>query len=241
MARGSFLLQPARTFELSLSRLDLFGGRLTVAERPVAETVNGTIACQVKSFDVQKTIGLAPLDNVSLDLKAAFEGGDLAFLDVYLEPDAGLRADGPVRFDLAAVLKDGVVQPPTQMTIIAPRTRVSGERAAFVGDLRATVSAPEGSNQLALDARSERIQGLAAKDGVPGPVLESVSVGTSFGPRRVSQPMRVTLELDRHPSRSRSLAPMARALARTQAQLAQVARHRRVFGPPHPRGRRRHG
>jgi hypothetical protein len=206
IARGSFLLQPARSFELSLSRLDLFGGRLTLAERPVAETVNGGIACQVKSFDVQKTAGLAPFDNVSLDLELALDGGDLAFLDVYLEPDAGLRVDGPVRVDLAAVLKEGVVQPPTRLTILAPRARVSGERAAFAGDLTATVSAPAGSDQLALDARSERIQGIAAKDGVPGPVLESVSFGTSFGPRRVSQPMRLTSSsIDVHRGRVPSL------------------------------------
>jgi hypothetical protein len=206
VASGSFLLQPARSFELSPSRLDLFGGRLTVAERPVAETVDGRIACQVERFDVQKTSGLAPFDNVSLDLKLALDGGDLAFLDVYLEPDTGLRANGPVRVDLAAVLKQGLVQPPTQLTILAPRARVSGERAAFAGDVRATVSAPDGSDQLTLDARSERIHGIAAKDGVPGPVLESVSFGTSFGPRRVSQPMRLTSSsIDVHRGRVPSL------------------------------------
>lgn len=206
VATGSFLLQPARSFELSLSRLDLFGGRLTVAERPVAATVDGRIACQVKSFDVQKTTGLAPFDNVSLDLKAVLDGGDLSFLDVYLEPDAGLRASGPVRFDLGAIVKEGVVQPPTKLSIDAPRTRVSGDRAAFAGDLQATVSAPEGSDRLALDARAQRIQGITAKDGVPGPILESVSLGTSFGPRRVSQPMHLTSSsIDVHRGRVPSL------------------------------------
>lgn len=206
VARGSFMLQPARRFELSLSRLDLSGGRLTVADRPVAEHVNGKLAVQVASFDTQATSGLAPLDNVSAEVAATLEGGDLSFLDTYLEPDAGLRAKGPLRLDLTAIVEKGELRAPTRLSLVAPRSVVSGARAAFAGDLSATISAPEGSEQLAVDARSQSIQGLAEKDGVKGPELENVAISAGFAPRRLSQPLRlVSTSVDVHRGRAPAL------------------------------------
>jgi hypothetical protein len=191
-ARGSFLLRPARSFELSPSELYLSGGRLTVADRPVAEQVHGKLSAQVERFDVQKVSGLKPLDNVSADVALTAEGGDLSFLDIYLEPDAGLRARGPVRFELITELTKGVIQGPTRLAVTTKAGELRGKRAAFSGDLEAVLSAPEGSEQLALEARSERIRGLSDESSVPGPTLETVSFALSLNQRRLSQPMRVT-------------------------------------------------
>jgi len=139
-------------------------------------------------------------------MKAALEDGDLAFLDVYLEPNQGLRASGPVRFDVTATLKDGVIHAPTELEISAPRTVVSGDRAAFAGDLGAVLSAPEGSQDLALTVRSKRIQGLEGKDGIPGPLFEQVALTTRFAPRRLSQPLELTSSsIDVHRGRAPSL------------------------------------
>ena len=205
-ARGSFLLRPARSFELSPSRLELAGGRLTVAERPVAEQVHGKLEAQVERFDVQTVNGMKPLDNVSADVAITAEGGDLSFLDVYLEPDAGLRAKGPVRFELLTELKKGAIQTPTRLAVTTASGTVSGKRAAFSGDLEAVLSAPEGSEQLALDARSGRIQGVADEDGVPGPTIEIVSLALRLSQRRLSQPIRIaSSSIDVHRGRAPAL------------------------------------
>ncbi len=206
-ARGSFLLRPARSFELSPSELSLSGGRLTVADRPVAEQVHGKLTAEVERFDVQKVSGMKPLDNVTANVAITAEGGDLSFLDVYLEPDAGLRAKGPVRLELITELEKGVIQPPTRLAVTAEAAEVRGKRAAFSGDLEAVLSAPEGSEQLALDARSARIQGLADEKDVPGPTLETVSLALRLTQRRLSQPMRIAASsVDVHRGRAPALA-----------------------------------
>jgi len=115
VARGKFLLRPARYYEVGPATLDLTGGSLHLGGDAVSERTNLHLRMVVSGSDVQKLQGLEPLEKVVADARGTFEGTDLRFLDAYLGPHAGAIARGSGNIDFDIHMNQGALVPPTTM------------------------------------------------------------------------------------------------------------------------------
>ena len=116
VARGSFLLRPARYYEVGPATLDLAGGSLHLGRDAVAERTKLHLRMVVEGSDVQKLQGLEPLNKVVADARGTFEGTDLRFLDAYLGPHAGAVARGAGTIDFDLHLHHGSLVPPSTLS-----------------------------------------------------------------------------------------------------------------------------
>jgi hypothetical protein len=133
VARGGFHVRPARFYEVRNATLDLAGGKLTLGSKVVAERAEGRIACQVDGSDPRKLEGLEPLKAMTASVDAMFEGTDLAFMDAYLGPHAGLSATGRATLDARAELRRGSIGPGTRLALLSMDASVGNDELRVNG------------------------------------------------------------------------------------------------------------
>src|SRR5262249_10242974 len=120
IARGNFHVKPARWYEVYPASLELHGGKLTLGDTMVAEHAELSIDCRVEGSDPRKLEGLDPFHKIHAGAHGRLAGTDLAFLDAYLVPRAGLSVKGSGNVELDAKLERGVVAPGTDIEIRSP-------------------------------------------------------------------------------------------------------------------------
>jgi hypothetical protein len=189
-AKGRFVVRPARWFEVGESSLTLEGGKLTLGDVPVAEHAHATIHCRVEGTDPRTINGLDPLRQMSASLHGLFEGSNLAFLDAYLGPRAGLRARGSGRSTLDLTLERGSLEQGSSLIIESPDASLGVERLSVRGPSTWSLTVPKGSGDgvilLAFESRRLSVQGGAPRG--PAPFLERVAASLEVT-RDLSRPL----------------------------------------------------
>jgi hypothetical protein len=115
VARGRFLLRPARYYEVGPATLDLDGGSLRLGRETVSERTELHLGMVVSGSDPRRLQGLEPLEKVVADARGRFTGTDLRFLDAYLGPHAGAIARGAGDVDFDVHFHQGALVPPTTL------------------------------------------------------------------------------------------------------------------------------
>jgi hypothetical protein len=133
VARGNFHVKPARWYEVYPASLELHGGKITLGSVAVAEHANLVIDCRVEGSDPRQLEGLEPFHKIHAAVRGKLEGTDLAFLDAYLGPHAGLSARGNGSVTLDAKLERGVAGPGTSIELSSPGGSVGNERFRVQG------------------------------------------------------------------------------------------------------------
>jgi hypothetical protein len=105
---GGFYLKPIRAAEVGPAHVDVRGGRVTAADRVVAEPLVASIDFELERFDPRVTTGAELIHHISLSADAKIEVPDLDSLPLRL-PDA-VRLSGALEIPRLAVrVRKGVV------------------------------------------------------------------------------------------------------------------------------------
>ena len=176
-AKGRFLVRPARWFEVGESTLTLEGGKLTLGDVPVAEHAHATLHCRVEGTDPRTISGLDPLRRMTASWQGLFEGSELAFLNAYLEPRAGLRALGSGRSTLDLSLKGGLLAEGSRMVIESPDSSLGTPRLSVRGPSTWSLTVPksEGGGVIHLAFQSRRLSVEGSRTRGPAPFLEHLA------------------------------------------------------------------
>lgn len=170
VARGSFVVRPARWVQVSGSELTLERGSLRLGEHLVAERVRGRIRCDVPDMDVQATEGTQVFREISSRIELRLSEGKLSFLRAYLARLGSASYDGQADYHVDLKLQRGVVQPGSRIAMLAAPLVLQHEFANLSGDAvvslaRATDDASEtldlAFNAPLLHASSPRRSGPA--------------------------------------------------------------------------------
>lgn len=196
VARGNFHVKPARWYEVYPASLELRGGKLTLGDTMVAEHANLSIDCRVEGSDPRKLEGLDPFHKIHAGARGRLAGTDLAFLDAYLGPRAGLSARGSGNVELDAKLERGVVAPGTDIEIRSPQGSIGNERFRIEGASEYRLRVPKGNERapMELGFRSPRLTIMGAGGHAP-PRLEHIDASVRVTPDLTSSLELVGAEL----------------------------------------------
>jgi hypothetical protein len=183
IARGNFHVKPGRWYEVYPASLELHGGRLTLGDTIVAESTNLSIDCRVEGSDPRKLAGLDPFHKIHAGARGRLAGTDLAFLDAYLVPRAGLSATGSGNVELDAKLERGVVAPGTDIEIRSPQGSLGNEHFRVEGASEYRLRVPQGTPRgpMELGFRSPRLTIFGAGGHAP-PRLEHIDASVNVTP-----------------------------------------------------------
>jgi hypothetical protein len=207
VAHGTFHVMPERYYDVQNATLDLDGGKLTLADKSVAEIALARIVCNVRGSDPRVLVGLEPLRAVNVRVDGRFNQTDLAFLDTYLGPHAGLSAGGRGDLDIHAGIRGGVVVPETRIVLTS--------NAGWVGTGSLRVRGPAGWK---IEGLNRPGGGLALGLSAKGLVLEREDRAPD-GPRidHLDVHLRTTGDL------SRSIEVLSAELDETRVTLPNLA------------------
>lgn len=189
VARGSFMVRPSRGFEVTGATLELDGGRLSAADRNVAERLRARIGFDAPYNDTRNVSGMAVLEKISMSLRGQGEEGDLSFLDLYLGPK-GLHAMGRLETSFDAKVRNGAVEPGTRADLRLTEATVGAKHSDFTGNATLAMLAPGDTDTLEFGFASDELRG-ADRDQARGPKFEGVTAKIAVAPRLLSQPLRV--------------------------------------------------
>jgi hypothetical protein len=183
IARGNFHVKPGRWYEVYPASLELHGGKLTLGDTMVAEHANLSIDCQVEGSDPRQLEGLDPFHKIHAGARGWLAGTDLAFLDAYLGPRAGLSATGSGNVQVDAKLERGIVAPGTDIQIRSPEGSLGNEHFRVEGASEYRLRVPAGAKQapMELGFRSPRLTILAAAGNAP-PRFEHIDASIHVTP-----------------------------------------------------------
>lgn len=183
IARGNFHVRPARWYEVYPASLELHGGKLTLGDTTVAEHADLSIDCRVEGSDPRTLEGLDPFHKIHAGARGRLAGTDLAFLDAYLVPHAGLSATGNGNVDVDAKLERGVVAAGTDIEIRSPEGSLGNERFRVEGASEYRLRVPAGTEQapMELGFRAPRLTIMGAGDHAP-PRLEHIDASVHVTP-----------------------------------------------------------
>ncbi len=183
LATGSFHVRPARTYEVPHATLDVRGGTLTLGETVVSKQATLTIDCVVTHSETQKLVGLEPVRNIRAGVRGRLEGMDLAFLDAYLAPRLGARADGQSRLDLELRVDHGVIAPGSRLELTVAQARLAAADRSIAGATTLRLTRPKGTSvdgPFEVGLRSHRLE-LAVGDARVAR-LENVELAAALSP-----------------------------------------------------------
>ena len=152
VARGSFVVKPARWVQVEPATLELEDGRLTLGEHQVAEHVRGRLTCDIPDMHVQETEGVQVLRDILAGVHLQLSGGKLDFLQAYLARLGSARYSGEAEWRLDAKVLRGVVAPGTRVDLRATPLNILHQFANFSGDLTLSLerpAPPQGSSSSA--------------------------------------------------------------------------------------------
>jgi hypothetical protein len=192
LARGNFHVKPARWYEVYPASLELEGGELTLGGVPVARRAYVLIDCKVDGSDTQKLSGMEPFQKIHGAVRGRFEGTDLAFLDAYLEPHAGISATGSADVALDARLERGVIAPGTKIEIHSADAAYGNKHWRVKGASSYSVAVPPGQTgaPVELGVRAERLVAEESTGKHSPPSLEHLDARLAVT-SDVTKPLRV--------------------------------------------------
>jgi hypothetical protein len=171
LARGSFVVKPARWVQVAQAELTLERGTLRLGPHLVAGEVQGKITCDIPDMWVQATEGLEVLREIAATARLTLGKGRLEFLSAYLARYAELDYSGRAEWSIDLNLQRGVVQKGSQVLLAAAPLRVSHGALALAGDvaLRFARDALEAPEQLRLMWSAPLLEASrkGSRDGAP--------------------------------------------------------------------------
>lgn len=180
MARGGFLLRPARYCELDASTLQL-DGELHVGETAVAKRLHLEMNAQIFGFDVQTIQGFEPLRYIDAGVEAQLEDMDLSFVNVYsFAQTAKISGAGTLRV-VEVRLERGVIKKGSHLTF------ETSDIAFSLGRVRLQSRAPAAlhADGRAADTLSAALTAtefeLQAGEGFTSPKLSDIDLNADFG------------------------------------------------------------
>lgn len=115
-AKGGFLLNPGREFQLRPSEFTWEGGALEVGETLVSRETRGHVSAEIHLDDVPSVSGLNFVDDVKVDLDLTLEDGDLSFLEVYEAKTQLEKTAGNYSARLRLLAEQGKLRKGTRLT-----------------------------------------------------------------------------------------------------------------------------
>ncbi len=184
IARGNFHVKPARWYEVYPASLELEGGELTLGDVPVARRAYAVIDCKVDGSDAQKLSGMQPFTKIHGAVRGRFEGTNLAFLNAYLEPHAGISATGDGEIAIEARLERGVVAPGTKIELQSANVTFGNEQWRVKGASAYRLAVPPGQPgaPIELGVRAERLVVEGSKGKHSPPSLEHLDARLAVTP-----------------------------------------------------------
>lgn len=184
LARGNFHVKPARWYEVYPASLELEGGELMLGDVVVARRAYALIDCKVDGSDAQKLSGMEPFQKIHGAVRGRFEGTDLAFLDAYLEPHAGLSATGHAEITIEARLERGVVAPGTKLELKSANASFGNEhwRVKGASSYRLTVPPDQPGAPIELGVQAERLTVEGSRGKHSPPSLEHLDARLAVTP-----------------------------------------------------------
>jgi hypothetical protein len=171
LARGSFVVKPARWVQVEPAELTLERGTLRLGKHVVADEVQGKITCDIPNMWVQATEGVEVLREIAATMRLSLGKGKLDFLSAYLARFAELDYGGRADWSIDVNLQRGVVQKGSQVLLAAAPLRLSRGELAVAGDvaLRLARDALEAPEQLRLMWSAPLLEASrkGSRDGAP--------------------------------------------------------------------------
>jgi hypothetical protein len=171
LARGSFVVKPARWVQVEPAELTLERGTIHLGRHVVAGEVQGKITCDIPGMWVQATEGLEVLREIAATARLTLGKGQLEFLSAYLARFAAFDYSGRAEWSIDVNLQRGVVQNGSQVLVAAAPLRVTRGGLAVAGDvaLRFARDALEAPEQLRLMWSAPLLEASrkGSRDGAP--------------------------------------------------------------------------
>ncbi|HEY6078190.1 MAG TPA: hypothetical protein VIW29_05270, partial [Polyangiaceae bacterium] len=176
VARGSFVIKPARWVQVRPAKLEVISGKLTLGEHVVAERVQGSISCDVPDMWVQKSEGSQVFKEISARIKLSLAEGKLDFLSAYLARLGAARYAGKAEWLWDLDLQRGVIQPGSRVALRAEPFEVHHPLGDLQGNFSLNVArdprlAPD---RLVVALSAPLLTASRAGTRARGPTLEGV-------------------------------------------------------------------
>lgn len=176
VARGSFVVKPARWVQVEPAELTLERGTLRLGQHVVADEVQGKITCDIPDMHVQATEGIDVLKEIAATVRLSLGKGELDFLSAYLGRFGALDYSGRAGWSVALNVQRGVVQKGSQVLLAATPLRLGYRQMSLEGDThvrfaRDALDAPE---QLVLTWNAPLLRANRAGSSADAPVLEGL-------------------------------------------------------------------
>jgi hypothetical protein len=176
LARGSFVVKPARWVQVMPASLVLQSGTLTLGEHVVAQNVSGKISCSIPDMDVQKSEGLKVLNDISASVKLALGGGQLSFLRAYVGTSP-VEYGGEAEWLVDVNVQRGNIERGSRLSARAMPLRAKTSFAELSGDVMLSFGrdALEAPDELALSLSAPSIAVARKGRTAPAPQLRGVA------------------------------------------------------------------
>jgi hypothetical protein len=172
LARGSFVVHPARWVQVEPASLRLDGGSLSLGSHRVAGRTRGKITCDIPDMHVQAREGAEVLKDISATLQLELKEGSFDFLQAYLARLGSARYGGNAEFSIDVNVVRGVLQSGSRFDVRATPFELHHEFADLTGDLMLSAQR-ETEPELSLALSAPRLIALR-KSTAPSPSIEGV-------------------------------------------------------------------
>jgi hypothetical protein len=189
LARGSFVVHPARWVQVEPASLRLDGGSLSLGKHRLAGRMTGKITCDIPDMHVQRREGVQVLKDISTTLQLELKGGSFDFLQAYLARLGSARYGGNAEFSLDVKVARGVLQAGTRVDVRATPFELHHEFADLRGDLMLS-ALREAEPQLNLALSAPRVI-ATRKSSAPSPYIEGVAGSLTLQGVDLSEEMRL--------------------------------------------------
>ena len=179
VARGSFVVQPARYFEVQPASLQLDRGQVVIGDATLVTHLGLNADCQSEHTDVREKEGKELFRSFSGSVHGEARGIELSALALYLPPDGRFRLDGNAELDLGLSVTGG---------------RLDGQSAASLRVMEPTLVTPYGDLSGDLSSSWAVLPAGTLEWVTTSPALRADDTAKFKGP--VLEAPRLELELD---------------------------------------------
>lgn len=171
LARGSFVVQPARYFEVHPASLQLDRGQVVIGDATLVTHLGLNAGCHIEHTDVQEKEGNALFRSFSGSVHGEARGIELSALALYLPPDGSFRLDGKAELDLGISVTSGRLDGQSAAALRVMNPSLVTPYGDLSGDLSSSLAVlPAGTLQWITSSPALRADDTAK---FKGPVLEA--------------------------------------------------------------------
>lgn len=176
LARGSFVVKPARWVQVEPARLELTRGTLRLGQHVVAERVHGHITVSIPDMHVQASTGRGVLKEISAGVELTLERGKLEFLQAYLARLGSARYAGNAEWLLDLNVQRGVLQPGSRIGLLARPFKLKHAFGDLSGDLMVSLARDPrlSPDRLVLNVNAPLLRAERQDTREPGPHIEAL-------------------------------------------------------------------